>query len=677
MKTYSKKLICLMMQAIIGMYGVPLDAAQNLDSSFGAGAGWVSLAYGQQVQWNATCVQSNGQIIAAGYVYFPNQQIAIARYNSDGSLDTSFGSNGLVVTNYGSASATTIAQAVGVDSSNNIIVAGYTFDSTSGTSIIIARYTSSGVLDSSFGTGGIATLYIGGGASANALVVTSTNEIIVAGVAVISGNVELMLAKYTTSGALDTTFGSSGVVTGSIENGSILNAVTLDSSNNIVAAGSVLNGSFVNQYLITRYSPTGVVDTSFGSSGFVVGSIGSSSNAQAVAVDGSGNVLIAGVTTGSTNQALLVRCTSTGALDTTFNGTGIVTQLVNSSTNFTGLALQSSNGYILAAGYSNDDIQRSLVSRYTTSGSLDTTYGSAGVASLSLSAGSGLYAIALQPSDGRAIGAGIVTNSVPTVLGALQLGFVGRFNLNNSDFVSITSITGSSINTTIPTISGTSSGTTGYSVAVYINGTLFTTVATSGSGNWNAGVSSVLPAGANTILVQLINPSSAVVVSQEIAFTVVPNFANDAVFAYDTTTQTLGASFANITFNTNAQIGTWSHTAGTSSFTCHQAGTYKVLFEGTATAVANNAILSSSMIATKNGTEIPGSQSASYMRVLETLGSVTIGTGSNQNLFGSFIATFAAGDVLALQGLGSNAQLTSVGSGTTKPSAKLVITRIS
>lgn len=639
-------------------------AAEILDSSFGQGRGYVTTAFNEGVTFSTVKIQSDGKIVAAGFTQNPNTQAIIVRYNTDGSLDTSFGTDGIVTTNIGSITSTTVVNNLAIQSTGELVVVGFTVDG-GPTNAFIARYTASGVLDGTFGAGGIVINSFGGSSSElNGVTIQTDGSSVVVGDVTLSGRANGLVARFDTAGSLDTTFGGSGFVTQLTGGNTRFKDVTLDSSANIVVTGfASVSGQ---EALTARYTSLGVLDATFGTGGVVTTQIDSNTMISSVAIDSSGNVIIAGLATvSSQNNFLVIRYTSAGVLDTSFNGSGSVTTLVGGASTSAEVVIQT-DGKIFVTGFVIDVVDRAAAIRYNSDGSLDTTFGSGGIVALDLGLGSRFGGVALQTSDGRAVAAGFEID--PTT--DESLGLVARFNKNNIDFVKITSIPTSVIDTKIPIISGTSSAPSAQ-VQVSINGTVFTTVSTDLSGNWNAGVSPVLLVGSNLIRADLI-VASTVVVSDEMSVTVIDEFGEDAVFAYDTTTQAaLTGTFTDVTLNNNGQIGTWSHTLGTASFICGQAGSYQISYLGTATAVADSGSFSASLRLLNNGTPLAGSQITNSLTV-----SNTITAGSILLLDSSIIAVLAAGDEIKLQASGSNVQLAPAGSGTQSPSAALIITRI-
>lgn len=346
-----------------------------LDSTFGTG-GYTNTAIGSRAQTQAITVQSsNGYIVTAGFAIVNNvTQIVLVRYTTTGSLDTNFGSGGIVTTQIGDGST---ANAVVIQSDGKIVVAGGTV--LSGVpQFLVARYNSAdGSLDTSFNsTGtmpGVVTTPTGVRAKANGLIIQANGQIVIAGIAANGMQNQFGLVRYNTDGSLDTNFGTGGIVTTSIGTSPQALSLAIQSDGNIVVAGS----SDTNIALARYNSADGSLDTSFNSAGSTPGivttSLGAKALANSVVVDSSGNIIIGGF---SDSNLLVGRYTDSGVLDTSFgsNATGFVTFSIGDINVCNSIILQNSN--IIAAGYADDD---ALILRFTSSGIIDTTWGSNGV----------------------------------------------------------------------------------------------------------------------------------------------------------------------------------------------------------------------------------------------------------------------------------------------------------
>ncbi|PYE47935.1 beta strand repeat-containing protein, partial [Deinococcus yavapaiensis] len=384
-----------------------------LDTTFGTG-GKVTTAmsvYYDEVR--ALAVQADGKIVAAGYINNgTNLDLALTRFSVNGTLDTTFGSGGKVITAIGSSDD--LALALVVQSDGKIVAAGRTFNG-SNDDFLLVRYTASGTLDSTFGTGGKVTTDFGSSSDGIfALMVQSDGKLIAAGFATNGSNYDFALARYEVNGALDTTFNGIGKIATPIgASDDIAFALALQSSGKIVAAGRAFNGTN-DDFALVRYNSNGSLDTTFGSGGKVTTPVGTSQDyANALVVQPDGKLVAAGYAfNGSNDDFALVRYTTSGSLDTTFGSSGKVTTGFGSGSDTAlALALQP-DGKLVAAGLtSNGSNNDFALARYTTSGSLDTTFGSSGKVTTAIGSGNdGALALALQP-DGKLVAAGYTLNS--------------------------------------------------------------------------------------------------------------------------------------------------------------------------------------------------------------------------------------------------------------------------
>lgn len=637
---FGKKFNISVMLWLLGFVNIHA-AIDYLDTTYGsAGTGIVSTNVGTTSQANAIVIDSNGKTVVVGSTTTTElQQIVVSRYTTAGVLDATFGSGGTTITLPPSADFA-YANGVAIDSNGKIVVVGGV--SISGViNFFVARYTTAGVLDNTFATGGIYTYSGPDFSEAKSVVIDANGKIVLCGSAVISSVNNLLVARLTTAGALDTTFNTTGVYTLTNGTGYIANSVKLDQNAKIVAGGSatVMTGA---DFLVIRLNTNGTLDTAFGGTGIVTTTITSGANnvVNSISIDSSNNVVAVGSAVGSNSTFALARYVgTTGALDTTFNGTGIITTSMGVNS-FGYASLIDSNGKIVAVGQTDANI---TAARYNANGSLDTTFGVSGALVTTLAFGGETFGVAIQ-ADGRLVTAGLITtNQVTQVTNMLLV----RYNKNNTDFVNLTTIAdNSTITTKIPTISGTSNGTTSpqASVQVLVNGVSFATVNTDGSGNWNAGQLSgafVLPVGANTIQTNLI-VSSATVVSRVTKFTVADTFAEDSVFAYNTTNQTKSSNssgFSTLPFNNTVLLGTWTYASNV--FTCNKTGRYFIEYMGqpAITALGLLGVLNISTAVFINSTEYVGSGANS---------STDSAVNFTRILSKGFIKDLTAGDTLSL-----------------------------
>src|SRR5581483_5691264 len=183
-----------------------------LDASFGRGGRVVTNFGGTGDMARSVVVQPDGKLVAAGTTNVSGAtDFALARYNSDGRLDHSFGTGGKVVTDF--AGSYDSVGAVTLQADGKIVAGGWSVvDSIA--NFALARYNSDGTLDAGFGTEGKVRTDFGGVSSqVFSIALQPDGKIVVAGYANVDGGADFALARYNSDGTVDTTFGSEGKVT--------------------------------------------------------------------------------------------------------------------------------------------------------------------------------------------------------------------------------------------------------------------------------------------------------------------------------------------------------------------------------------------------------------------------------------------------------------------------------
>jgi uncharacterized delta-60 repeat protein len=392
----------------------------SLDSGFGK-QGIVETAFGPdygQDEVATVLVQGDGKIVAAGYSFMGTNEtdFALARYNSDGSLDASFGTNGIVTTDFGVAEVGTAAALQG---DGKIVVAGYSWNiDTYGTVFAVARYNADGTLDSSFGSAGKVTVTIGGGDFPWALAVQKDGKILVAGSA--GGSSQgAAVVRLNPNGSLDSSFGSGGKVVSTFAPylGGYYNELAIQNDGAIVAAGATNSSSGHLKCLLARYNSNGVLDTNFGSGGWVVGSFsGSDDFWTSTKLQSDGKIVVAGSTGNA--DSLIARYNADGSPDTSFGDNGnTVTDFLGGYDEFAKLALQS-DGKIVAVGDAADasgtSYQQFALARFNSDGHLDTSFGSNGKTTTPFGSSHNVASsVAIQP-DGKILAGGFADMGYPS-----------------------------------------------------------------------------------------------------------------------------------------------------------------------------------------------------------------------------------------------------------------------
>ncbi|MEV0170217.1 calcium-binding protein [Streptomyces sp. NPDC050803] len=308
----------------------------SIDTSFGTGGEVLTDFDGAEDYANAVVVQGDGRIVVAGS---SNYAFALARYNPDGSPDTGFGTDGRLTTDLGGPSE---VQAVAVQSDGKIVAAGR-----AGGAFAVARYLPDGGLDPAFGDGGLVTTsFEAGGAAGQDLALQPDGRIVVAGRAGTSGS-DFALARYNTDGSLDTGFGTGGRVTTAFAGEEEVRGVAVQPDGRIVAAGRT--GFDV---ALARYNPDGTLDSGFGTGGRVTTDFGGTLEAaHDLVLQPDGKIVTGGVRSTDFN---LVRYNTDGSLDSGFGSGGRASADFTYYDEIFGVALQD-DGNIVTFGSSGDD----------------------------------------------------------------------------------------------------------------------------------------------------------------------------------------------------------------------------------------------------------------------------------------------------------------------------------
>jgi uncharacterized delta-60 repeat protein len=411
---HSILLAALVLSALL-LSSVLVSAADgDLDASFGNN-GIVVTNHSEFDQINDIVIQPDGKIVAAGqsgtlpFLPFfgpPALDILVVRYNIDGSLDSTFGSSGIVTTDLGANDG---ALAVALQADGKIVVAG---NGSPNNEVVFAvvRYNTNGSLDTTFGSGGIVTTSTGQFSIAQGVAIQSDGKIVVTG----SGSLGITVVRYNTDGSLDDTFNDDGI-TREIPPGfevlrtNVAWGVALQADGKIVVVGESADHSQnigTDDFLLLRYNPDGSLDNTFDGDGLVLTAFATHQNsARDIVIQSDGKILAAGSSFQDGGSFVAVaRYNTDGSLDTGFDSDGIVVGATSSSAN--ALALQS-DGKILAAGDSGDSSGNLVltVSRFNSDGSSDTTFGGDGIVTTSF--GTHMTATAIAPqTDGRIVAAG-------------------------------------------------------------------------------------------------------------------------------------------------------------------------------------------------------------------------------------------------------------------------------
>jgi uncharacterized delta-60 repeat protein len=414
-----------------------LAQAGSLDLSFGD-SGIVTNSIGEYgSRANAIAIQADGKIVVAGEsqttgTWGAPSVFALTRYNTNGSLDNTFDTDGIVTTSIGFSC---VANAIAIQADGKIVVAGSDYNN-GNYSFALTRYNTNGSLDNTFDTDGIVTTSIGIHSGASAIAIQADGKIVVSGGSNNNGNSSFALTRYNTNGSLDNTFDTDGIVTTSIGLQCGANAIAIQADGKIVVAGfsgdqlCIAWTVMVDFFAVIRYNTNGSLDTTFGIGGIVrtFNECYHDSRANGIAIQADGKIVVAGYYYGEDLNSedksfALIRYNTNGSLDTTFGFDGIV--LGNSgSAGFihnleieVNIAIQADGKIVVARGdvESEGDIEtpthyRILLKRFNTNGSLDNTFDIDGIVTTSIGTSSFAKDLAIQ-ADGKILVAGAQTSN--------------------------------------------------------------------------------------------------------------------------------------------------------------------------------------------------------------------------------------------------------------------------
>jgi uncharacterized delta-60 repeat protein len=354
----------------------------SLDTNF-YGGGILSTNVGQRnAEANSVAIQADGKIVLAGHCTdgCGYDVLALCRLNSDGTFDSSFGNKGTVVTNLTSLGSPMVIQPDG-----RIIVAGAAYDGVANYSVTLTRFLSTGALDASFGSGGVATNIVGtNSASPTAIALQSNGKIVVGASTSVSGN-DIAILRCNTNGALDTTWNGSGKVFTVIgSSGDQMGAVAVQSDGKVIDAG--LSGfSTVDKFSMVRCATNGTLDNSFGSFGRVATAVPNEtySGAYGMVLQPDGRIILAGLVAAAPAyqfQLAVLRYNSSGTLDSTFGNGGVAIASIGLANSY-GLApaLQRDGKIVIACRAQNGPFYKFAAARFLTNGVIDSAYGFGGV----------------------------------------------------------------------------------------------------------------------------------------------------------------------------------------------------------------------------------------------------------------------------------------------------------
>lgn len=385
----------LLLTVFLSLTICKLSAQQGvLDSSFGTD-GKVITNIDLEAGANAVAIQSDGKIVAAGWTKYSgglfSYDFTIAQYNPDGSLDNSFGSQGVSIPNF--SFYPVWGSSVAIQQDGKIVEAGY-----SSYDFVLTRFNTDGSQDNSFGINGTTTTEIGYGTSA---CIQPDGRIVMVG-----GGGDFTLAMYTANGILDNTFDSDGIVITDIDTSiDYASSVFTQPDEKIVVAGFSYKGTH-KFFTLVRYNIDGSLDDNFGIDGKVMTNMGTNEvRVSSATLQSDGKIIMAGsANNGIDDDFALIRYNTDGTLDSSFNLNGIVITDINMRENEAYSVLIQPDGKIVSAGYVYNGVSTDFaLVRYNADGILDSVFGTYGILTTDFNtADDKVQSVAMQP-DGKIV----------------------------------------------------------------------------------------------------------------------------------------------------------------------------------------------------------------------------------------------------------------------------------
>jgi uncharacterized delta-60 repeat protein len=400
----------------------PPPLPSGLDPTFGVGGKATLERFGGDRSGMA--LQADGKLVMVGGTF---TDFILARFNADGSVDRSFGVEGKVTTDMGSGLRQEEALAVAIQPDGKIVVAGHTAIEAAPpardlpSTFAVARYNSDGSLDTSFGTSGKVSGNVNG--IARAVAIQPDGKIVLAGefeLRLSNGafGSDFAVARFNTNGSLDLPFGSSGTGQVATDIGGGTNSarnLVLQPDGAIVVSGTPqCSGPGCDHTDVVRYNANGTLDPGFGSGGkltLVGATVGDGLVRQA-----DGRLVLVGsavqTTVPATARFVLMRRNTDGSPDASFGAVGTASTALSESATASGVALQADGKLVVVGTRMFSANSNIIVARYGANGSLDNGFGNAGSLSIDFFGFDDVGENVLVQPDGKIVVSGQARNNV-------------------------------------------------------------------------------------------------------------------------------------------------------------------------------------------------------------------------------------------------------------------------
>lgn len=411
----------------------------TLDPGFGNAGLVMNFVASSNDKPNCAAIQSDGKILVGGNAYYDTVAnkigFVLARYNTNGTIDSSFNGTGKVVTAI-TGSTNARAYAIALLPNDKIILSGYA-NIGGKNKMAMVRYSANGIVDSTFGSNGIVTTAIGTlDDRSTSILLQANGKIVLAGISKSTPTVyDFAIARYDSIGALDSTFSNDGINTTSFNsNNAICNSVAIQQDGTYYLFGSVTNIS-TSYFAMARYLANGNLDASFGTNGFASYTPGNgfvNAGVKVIIQPDKKLLLYGNATFSGVSKMVVMRFdSSASALDMTFGASGIASVAFTTQAFGAYDMVLQADGKIVATGQllNTTNYDFALV-RLKANGTLDSTFGTNGRVITTFGANSDVpVAIAIQ-ADQKIVVAGETTNSLNSITYFALARYYG--NISNS-----------------------------------------------------------------------------------------------------------------------------------------------------------------------------------------------------------------------------------------------------
>lgn len=344
-------------------YQLAIAQPSGLDSSFGVnGIATYAPPSTYTAQYDAMAIQPDGKIVVAG---LKSGQAIVARYFSNGNIDSGFATNGMYTRAYETLGFW--PKSIAILPNSKILLGG---DRTQKFSLL--RLKSNGLVDSSFGIDGIITTTTGSKNSQYDMALQSNGKIILMGTALTGAGDAVAMIRFDSLGVRDSTFGiNSQIINFTGGYGASPGAVILQPDGKILIATQAYNSQQISSFACLRYTSDGILDTTFNHVGIVFGANGLLTYVKAIVLQPDGKIILGGAVDG---ELVLQRFTGNGIIDSSFGINGIA----STDTSTASCMALRSNSNIVVGGYTNGNNEDWTVMQFKPNGTLDSSFGQHG-----------------------------------------------------------------------------------------------------------------------------------------------------------------------------------------------------------------------------------------------------------------------------------------------------------